>query len=240
MTDPKSIARNLEAIKTRSAAAARLAGRDPAEIRLIVVTKGHPSEIISTLFELGISDIGESYVEEGRTKQVALSQLGGVKWHMIGHVQSRKAQAVAENFDWVHSLDSVKLARRLDRFAGSVGRKLPVLLEVNVSGEANKTGWAVTQTKDQDFLFSAAEEILQSPNLQVRGLMSIAPQVEKPELARPYFQRTRQLRDALAARFAQNGWKELSMGMSDDFESAILEGSTLVRIGTAIVGPRPN
>jgi len=237
--DPDSIQRNLEAVKMRIAAAAKLAGRDPAQIRLVVVTKGHPAETIKALFDLGISEFGESYIEEGRAKQVALVDLSGVKWHMIGHVQSRKAQAVAENYDLVHSIDSLKLARRLDRFAGDAGRKLPVLLECNVSGEATKAGWPVSQDNDRDLLFSEVEELLQLHNLQVNGLMSIAPVMEKPELARPYFEQTRELRDALAERFPQSEWKELSMGMSDDFESAVLEGSTMVRIGTSILGPRP-
>lgn len=240
MTDLDSIPHNLEVVRARIAAAAKLAGRDPSEIRLLVVTKGHSAETIKALLDLGINEFGESYVEEGHVKQVALAHLAAVKWHMIGHVQSRKAQAVAENFDLVHSLDSLKLARRLDRFAGEAGRKLPVLLECNVSGEASKTGWPVAQDSDRDRLIAEVKAILQLPNLQIRGLMSIAPLVGKSELAQPYFQRTRQLRDALAPQFPQAGWKELSMGMSDDFESAILEGSTMVRIGTAILGSRPN
>lgn len=240
MIDPGSIQRNLETVKERIAAAARLAGRDSAEIRLVVVTKGHPAGALQALFDLGIREFGESYIEEGRAKQVALAHLAAVKWHMIGHVQSRKAQAAAENFDLIHSLDSLKLARRLDRFAGQSGRKLPVLLECNVGGEASKTGWPVAKKKDRKHLFAEVEEILELPNLQITGLMSIAPVVEKPELARPYFERTRLLRDALAERFTQAHWKELSIGMSDDFESAILEGATMLRIGTAILGQRPD
>lgn len=219
-------------------AAANRAGRKD-RIELVVVTKGHGAEAITILATLGVTEIGESYVEETRAKQEELTRTAGIRWHMIGHVQSRKADEAARYFHLVHSVDSLKLARRLDRFAGLAGRALPILLELNVGGEASKYGWPASDDK----LFKAAlpqiEEILQLPNLKVRGLMSIAPMTEKPGSARQYFECTRLHRDQLANLFPAGDWSQLSMGMSDDFEVAILEGATLVRIGTAILGPRP-
>jgi pyridoxal phosphate enzyme (YggS family) len=216
------------------AAAARQAGRDPAAVRLVAVTKGHPAEAILTLVELGVSHIGESYVDEALPKQMALGQGASVKWHMIGHVQSRKAQAVAAHFSLVHSVDSIKLAERLDRFAGQAGSKLAVLLECNVSAEASKHGWPVA---DKAAFLDEAQRILNFEHLDLQGLMSMAPYGAGDQAARPYFELTRALRDELAARSGR-ALPELSMGMSGDYEAAILEGATLVRIGTALLGER--
>ena len=240
MIDRKAIEKNLGAVQARIAAATEKAGRDLAEVSLVVVTKGHPAETIQVLFDLGIRAIGESYAEEGRAKQVALSGYSGLKWHMIGHVQSRKAELIAQHFDMLHSVDSLKLARRLNRFAGEAGRVLPILLECNVSGEASKYGWPAADPAFWPALFGEVEQGLTLSNLKLQGLMTIAPIVERPEQARPYFERARRLRDELANRFPQAELSQLSMGMSDDFEPAILEGATLVRIGTAILGPRPD
>jgi pyridoxal phosphate enzyme (YggS family) len=234
MSDPAHIARNLAEVKERMAAAARPAGRDPAAVRLVAVTKGHPAEAILTLVELGVSHIGESYVDEALPKQMALGQGASVKWHMIGHVQSRKAQAVAAHFSLVHSVDSIKLAERLDRFAGQAGSKLAVLLECNVSAEASKHGWPVA---DKAAFLDEAQRILNFEHLDLQGLMSMAPYGAGDQAARPYFELTRALRDELAARSGR-ALPELSMGMSGDYEAAILEGATLVRIGTALLGER--
>lgn len=234
MTDPAQIARNLAEIKERMAAAAKQAGRDPAAVRLVAVTKGHPLEAIRALADLGVTEIGESYVDEALPKQMALGQGASVKWHMIGHVQSRKAQAVASHFLLVHSVDSVKLAERFNGFAGQAGSKLAVLLECNVSAEASKHGWDVA---NRSTFFGDAERILNFDYLDVQGLMSMAPYSPAGEAARPYFERTRVLRDELAARTGRT-LPELSMGMSGDFEAAILEGATLVRVGTALLGER--
>ena len=171
---------------------------------------------------------------------LACSGWTGVEWHMIGHVQSRKAGMVVENYDWVHSLDSLKLARRLDRFAGEVGRKLPVLLECNVSGEQSKFGWEAWRERDWPVLVDQIAPIFEMQHLRVRGLMTMAPFLPDPEEARPFFQRLHRLKDHLAGQFPQADWSELSMGMSADFQVAIEEGATLVRIGTAILGARPN
>ncbi len=237
MIDPAAVGSNLDKVRVRIATSAERAGREPEQIRLVAVTKGHPAEAIRVLADLGVTDIGESYAEEGRAKQMALPSASAVKWHMIGHVQGRKAQLTATYFDLVHSVDSLKLARRLDRFAAESGRVLPVLLECNVSVEASKTGWLVTLDAEREAFYADTEEIMRLPNLMVQGLMSVAPVVESPDLARPYFRKTRQLCDTMAERFPQAKLEELSMGMSGDFEAAIAEGATLVRVGTAILGP---
>ncbi len=157
---------------------------------------------------------------------------------MIGHVQSRKARPVAELFDYLHSLDSLKLARRLDASCGEFGRRLPVLLECNVSGEETKFGYPAWQEDRWDALLPEINEIASLPNLELRGLMTMAPYLDNPEQARPYFSRLRRLRDFLQSRVAGASLSELSMGMSADYQVAIEEGATWVRIGTAIFGPR--
>lgn len=240
MNDQEELKRNLEEVSARIETAANKAGRHASEIRLVVVTKGHPTSIIRRLYELGIREIGESYIEEGREKQEALSSLSDLRWHMIGHIQSRKAEAAAQHFELVHSLESLKLARRLDRFAADAGRVLPVLLECNVSGETSKYGWPAWQEGRWKTLEPEIEELLRLPNVCVHGLMSMAPYLEDTQKARSYFARTRRLRHYLARKFPQADWTQLSMGMSGDFEAAVIEGATILRIGTAIVGPRPN
>ena len=157
---------------------------------------------------------------------------------MIGHVQSRKAADVAAEFHWVHSVDSLKLANRLSRFAHGANRNLPVLLELNVGGEASKYGFPANDQQAFSTNLDEIAQILELPNVSVRGLMSIVPMSSEASQARPFFARTRILRDKLAAMFSSVNWDHLSMGMSGDFEAAILEGSTMVRIGTAILGPR--
>jgi pyridoxal phosphate enzyme (YggS family) len=231
--------RNLAEAKARIEVAAKSAGRETADIQLVVVTKGHPAGVIRDLYDLGVREIGESYIQEGIEKRSALGNLDGLHWHMIGHIQSRKAEAAASHFDMIHSVDSLKLAKRLDRFAGQAGRKLPILLECNVSGESSKYGWPAWEKSQWEFLVPEIEELLSLPNVRVRGLMSMAPFLDDPIEARPFFTRSRQLRDTLAEKFPQADWRQLSMGMSGDFEAAIMEGATMVRIGTAILGERP-
>jgi hypothetical protein len=164
----------------------------------------------------------------------------GVEWHMIGHVQSRKARLVIEHFDLLQSLDSLKLAERLNRMAGEAGRTLPVMLEFNVGGEESKYGWLAAHEKDWPALYPDIEALLGLERLQIRGLMTMPPLETDPEEARIYFRTLRLLRDHLAARYPRADWRELSMGTSADYEAAVQEGATLVRIGTAIVGPRPD
>jgi pyridoxal phosphate enzyme (YggS family) len=239
VSDLKTIQKNLQAVQSRIAAAARAAGRDLNDVRLVVVTKGHPAQAIQNLHDLGVRDIGESYAQEGYAKRLALSALAGLKWHMIGHVQSRKADQVAATFDKLHSLDSVKLSRRLDRFVGEASGSLPVLLECNVSGEASKYGFPASTEKDRAALYTEVEQIVELPRLRIQGLMTIAPFAKSADEAKPHFARLRELREQLKLRFDQTDWTQLSMGMSDDYEAAIAEGATLLRIGTAILGSRP-
>ncbi len=229
-------------ILDRIAAAARRAGRGPESIRLVAVSKGRTLAEIYELAALGHRDFGENRVEEGSDKiNAARRDHKTLIWHMIGHVQRRKARDVAADFDWVHSLDGVPLAERLSRTAGEAGKVIPVLLECNVSGEASKYGLAAhhfeSDGAEWDALCANVEKILAQPHLQVKGLMTMAPVAPEPELARPVFRRLRQLRDRLAARFPAADWNELSMGMTDDFEPAIEEGATLARIGRAIFAP---
>jgi PLP dependent protein len=234
-----NIRENLNRVLERIARAAHSAGRDPDSIQLVVVTKGHPIDVVEEAIAAGAKILGENYIEEGIAKKTALTQVEGIQWHMIGHVQSRKARPVCEHFDWLHSLDSLKLAHRLNGFSADLGRKLPVLLECNVSGEATKFGWPAWQEESWPNLIQALVEVTALPDLKVCGLMTMAPFLESPEQARPYFKRLRRLQGYLASRLSQVDWSELSMGMSGDFEAAIQEGATLVRIGTAILGPRP-
>ncbi|MGH2582069.1 MAG: YggS family pyridoxal phosphate-dependent enzyme [Anaerolineales bacterium] len=238
MIDQKALRRNLEKVQERISNAARLAGRDLHGIRLVVVTKGRPAASVEALVELGVRDIGESYAEEGAAKKRTLANLPGCKWHMIGHIQSRKASLVAEHFDVIHSLDSLKLAMRLDKFIRESGGSMPVLLECNISGEGSKYGWDATEENSQ--LWSDIEQIVKQNGLRIQGLMTIAPIVQSPDEARPYFAKLRELRDALAVRFPGADWSQLSMGMSSDYEAAIMEGTTMLRIGTAILGERPD
>jgi pyridoxal phosphate enzyme (YggS family) len=220
------------------AAAARKSSRSPNEVRLVVVTKSQPLEVVAAAIEAGVKVLGENYPEEGVMKIQSLSGQTGVEWHMIGHVQSRKARLVADNFALLHSLDSLKLAQRLDRFAAERGRILPVLLEFNVGSEQSKFGWNASDQSRWDAFIPEIASLLDLPNLRVHGLMTMPPLGMEPEDSRHFFQRLRQLRDHLALQFPRTDWRELSMGTSADYEVAVEEGATLVRVGTAIVGIR--
>lgn len=220
------------------AAAAKKSGRAPEAVKLVVVTKAQPVEVAQAAIEAGALILGENYAEEGVTKIQFLRDFSAVEWHMIGHVQSRKAQLVAEHFNFMHSLDSLKLAKRLDRFCGEAGRKLPVLLEFNVGGEESKSGWEASDEARWPGVVEEVAQVLALPNLQVRGLMSMPPLGETAEFSRPYFQKVRRLSEFFAEQFSQANFSELSMGTSSDFEVAVEEGATFVRVGTAIVGPR--
>jgi PLP dependent protein len=233
------IAYNYQQVLARIERAAQSAGRNPDTVRLVVVTKGHPPEVVKAVITAGAKYLGENYVEEAGPKIQEISRQSEVEWHMIGHVQSRKARQVCELFSFVHSLDSYKLAARFSRFAAEFGRVLPVLFECNVSGEGTKFGWPAWVERDWDLLIPEFEQILHLPGLEVCGLMTMAPFASDSEAARPCFRRLRHLSDFLARRFPDVSWGELSMGMSADFEVAIQEGATLVRVGTAILGERP-
>jgi hypothetical protein len=219
-------------------AAAHKAGRDPQEVKLVVVTKSQPLEIVTAALEAGATILGENYPEEGVMKIQSLGAQSGVEWHMIGHVQSRKAKLIPGHFALLHSLDSLKLAQRLDRFAEEQNYNLPVLLEFNVGGEGSKSGWDASAESKWDALCPDIEAILDLPNLRVHGLMTMPPLSENPEDSRRFFLRLRLLRDHLASIFPRADWRELSMGTSMDYTVAVEEGATLVRVGTAIVGAR--
>lgn len=235
----ESIRSRHQAIRAQIDAAALRVKRAPASVRLVVVTKTHPVETVRAAIQAGIRDFGENYAEEAVEKIRALGQVEGLCWHMIGHVQSRKADLVAAHFNFMHSLDSLKLANRLERFTAQAGRTLPVLLECNVGGEASKFGYAASTPQDLDFLSREIEQISQLPHLQIRGLMTMPPLYNDPQQTRPFFARLRELRDFLTVRFPAIAWDELSMGTSADFATAVEEGATIVRVGTAILGARP-
>lgn len=233
-----SIRENHQRALDQIAEAAHRSGRSPNDTRLVVVTKTQPLEIVQAAIKAGVHVFGENYPEEGVAKIQALPAQSGVEWHMIGHVQGRKARLVADHFALLHSLDSLKLALRLDRFAAESNRVVPVLLEFNVGGEESKSGWDASNESQWNMLLPEIAELLDLPNLRIRGLMTMPPLGTAPEDSRRFFLRLRLLRDHLASQFPQAGWRELSMGTSLDFEVAVEEGATLVRVGTAIVGAR--
>jgi PLP dependent protein len=218
--------------------AAGLAGRDPSDVKMVVVTKTHSIETVEAVLDAGARYLGENYVEEARTKIEWIGPRTGIEWHMIGHIQSRKTRLVNDYFQYVHSLDRLKTARGLSRAAEEQGKRLPVLLECNVSGEESKFGWPAWQEAAWSELIAPVKEILGLPNLDVRGLMTMAPYSSDPDQARPFFRRLRRLAAFFKERFPELEWEELSMGMTGDFETAIQEGATWVRIGTAILGER--
>lgn len=233
-----TIAKNYQLVQERIANACLRAGRSIEEITLVVVTKGHSIERIRCAIELGIRKFGENYPEEGMEKIITIGKLPEVEWHMIGHIQSRKAGIVVEYYDVVHSLDSIKLGKRLERFAAEKGRKIPVLLECNVSGEETKFGFAASDPKRWHDLLADFSEIAQLPHLEVCGLMTMAPYYDDPEEARVVFRKLVDLQNFLRRTLPEVKWDTLSMGMSSDFEVAIEEGATIVRIGQAILGAR--
>jgi pyridoxal phosphate enzyme (YggS family) len=226
------LAARIRSVRVRVAAAAERAGRDADDIEVIAVSKTVDIERMRAAYQLGMKAFGENRVQEARAKIAAL-RLPLIRWELIGHLQTNKVARAVDLFARVQSVDSVTLAERLDERAAQHGRELPILLEVNVVGEASKTGFA------PDELIGAACAIAALTHLQPQGLMTIAPVADNPEQARPVF---RQL-SALVARLRQDvptvEWRHLSMGMTDDFEVAIEEGATIVRIGRAIFGERP-
>jgi pyridoxal phosphate enzyme (YggS family) len=229
------ISENIAAIQGEIAAAARRAKRRPEDIALMAVSKTHPPALIREAYDAGLRVFGENRVQEFDGKAGALADLAGAQWHMIGHLQTNKAGKAAELFGAVDSVDSVKLAEKLDAAARSLSKKLSVLIEINVGGEAAKSGVA-PDSRELEALLLIAPRL---EALDFRGLMTVPPFSDDREEARPYFRTLRQLRDAIATRkLTAIGTDVLSMGMSHDFEVAIEEGSTCVRVGTAIFGER--
>lgn len=230
-----SISENLAVVRERIAAAARRAGRSPSEIALMAVSKTQPAELIREAYAAGQRLFGENRVQEFSGKSPLFQDLKDADWHLIGHLQTNKAAKAAELFHAIDSVDTLKLAEKLDVAARNAGKKLHVLIEVNVGGEAAKSGVALDSDELEDLLAAA-------PRLEALifcGLMTVVPFTDDSEGARPYFRKLRELRDEIAQRkLPAIAMDQLSMGMSHDFEVAIAEGSTCVRVGTAIFGER--
>ena len=230
-----SVAENIALVREQIAGAARRAGRQPEEITLMAVSKTFSSEHVREAYAAGLRLFGESRVQEFIGKAEALRDLRDIEWHMIGHLQANKAAKAGELFACVESVDSLRLARRLDAAAAQAGRQLSALIEINIGGEQAKSGVSPESSELEEILQAAPE----LKCLQIHGLMSVPPFAEDPEEARPYFRRLRELQKRIAARNPSRVHVGvLSMGMSHDFEVAIEEGSTCVRVGTAIFGER--
>lgn len=240
------IRESLTRVQQRMAEAALRANRAPEDVHLVAVSKTFPAEAVIEAIAAGQRDFGENRVEDALPKKAAVARAcdpgGDVRWHLIGHVQSRKARDAGGHFDLIHSVDSLKLAHKLNAACVATGARQDILLECNVSGEASKSGFAVAEWERDAAMFEAfageVAQIVALPALRVRGLMTMAPIVDEPARTRPFFASLRSLRDVLRERFTNADWVHLSMGMTDDFEAAIAEGATLVRIGRAIFGSR--
>ena len=222
----------LENVKERIRQAAQACGRDAQSVRLVAVSKTVAAETVRPALEAGITILGENYVQEAREKFKALIQYP-VSWHFIGHLQSNKAKYAVRLFDLIHSVDSLRLAKELDKYAKKNDKIQAILIQVNVAKEASKSGVHVEDT------LQLIKEISRLENIALKGLMTMPPFFNAPEKARPYFTALRKLRDQIKMEAISNiSMDELSMGMTGDFETAIEEGATIVRIGTAIFGDR--
>jgi len=222
--------RNLHEIRARMIAACCRAGRDPETVRLLAVTKNQPPDRVREAVDLGLRWFGENRIQEAKAKiPLCPSHL---HWHFIGHLQSNKCRDAAHGFSVIESVDSLSLARELEKWAARSGKKIPVLLEVNVAGESSKFGYR------PEALRAELEAVNALPHIEVRGLMTLAPWAPDPEKARPAFRRLRELKEECGCALGAP-LPELSMGMSGDFEVAIEEGATIIRVGTALFGSRP-
>ena len=224
------IQRNVQNLNERIAAACHAANRNPEEVRLLAVGKTRSIEAIETAAAIGLVDFGENYLQEAESKIDAMPHLS---WHFIGAIQSNKTGLIANRFDWVHTIASLKVAQRLSRQRSQQLGKLQVLIQVNISGESSKSGIP------QDEVPAMFEHIAGLPGVHARGLMTIPAPTADARIQRANFANLRELKENIVARYTPEGFDQLSMGMTDDFEAAIMEGSTWIRIGTAIFGPRP-
>lgn len=222
----------LEQVKARIAKAAAACGRDPGRITLVAVSKTVSADRVAAAVRAGVTDLGENYIQEAREKIQAVAGKA-VTWHFIGHLQSNKAKYAVRLFDLIHSVDSTKLADALDKRAAAIGKVQKVLIQVNISKESSKSGIAPHDTP------ALARHVAGLQNLQLCGLMAVPAFFNAPEKVRPYFKALRDLRDTLNEKYPDLDLRELSMGMTGDFEAAVEEGATMVRIGTAIFGVRP-
>ncbi len=242
-----ALAARLAVLRERIAAAATRSGRPDAVVTLMAVTKNVPAERIRAAYALGLRDFGENRIQDAERKRPAVESLGGAHWELIGHLQTNKVKEALALFERVQSADSLRLLERLEARAAAMGRELPILLEVNAGEEASKLGFAPESVLD------AARALDRFPHLRAQGLMTVAP-IGGEQIVRPVFRRLRAIRDMLREKAPQvstddgsgsssssgsGGWDVLSMGMSDDYEIAIEEGATLVRIGRGLFGPRP-
>jgi pyridoxal phosphate enzyme (YggS family) len=228
-----SVAQNVARVQERIRQAALRVGRDPASVRLVAAAKTVEVARVRAAIAAGVRIIGENYLQEARRK---MGQLGHetVEWHLIGTLQRNKVRYIFDLFDMLHAVDRLELAEEIHRRGARLGRRMPVLLEVNVGGEMSKSGFS------PEALLQAVETLVGYTSLQVCGLMTVPPPTATPEAARPFYRTLRELRDLLVSRGIEGlECSELSMGMTADFEVAIEEGATLVRVGTAIFGPRP-
>ncbi|MGH9406806.1 MAG: YggS family pyridoxal phosphate-dependent enzyme [Terriglobia bacterium] len=221
---------NIQRVRERIARACERAGRRADDVRLIAISKTFSAQLVREAYDTGLREFGENRVQEAAQKLPGISDLG-ITWHLVGHLQSNKAKRATEFFQWVHSVDSVRLAAKLDEASAAGGAKLKILLEVNLGTEEAKSGLA------ENVALEAVEAIRQRPNLDLRGLMAIPPFSDDPEASRSFFRQLRELAEGIRAAGAPN-FRELSMGMSHDFEIAIEEGATMIRVGTAIFGAR--
>jgi PLP dependent protein len=230
--EQERLASNIAAVRASIKEAAEHVGRRPEEITLIAVSKTKPITMVETAYQLGVTNFGENRVQEALPK-IAAFRPQGIRWHMIGRLQSNKAHKVVSSFDTVQSIDSLHLAQALNRYTEVERReRLPVLLEVNIAGELSKAGISEAEVPE------LARQIAKLPYLDLQGLMTVAPRVEDPEEARPTFRALRSLRDRLRNEVPDCSWQHLSMGMTDDYCIAIEEGATIVRVGRAIFGER--
>lgn len=230
-----AVAENLPRVRERIAAAARRSGRDPGAVRVVAVTKGHPPAAIEAALAAGLRDIGENRVEELQRK-APLFEAGTVTWHAIGHIQRRKAAGAARLAALIHSVDSLRLAEKLSRLGEAHGQRIPILVQVNASGEATKGGFPAASAPHE--AVDGIARVAGLPGLRVEGLMTMAPFVADEATLRATFRTTRAVLEAASEIDGVEG-RELSMGMSNDYEVAVEEGSTMVRLGTTLLGPRP-
>ena len=227
----RDVSEIVEEVRGRIAAACERSGRSPDDVEIVAVTKTHGAEVVKEAWDAGLRIVGENKVQEAAWKKPA--SVSGPQWHLIGHLQSNKVRHALELFDFIHSVDSVKLADRINFIADELGATPHVLLEVNVSGEKSKSGMSPDEVQP------TIEHIMEScPRITVEGLMTMAPFSDNPEDARPYFRRLRELRDEVQDRLGV-GLPRLSMGMSGDYEVAVEDGATWVRLGTVLFGDRP-
>ncbi len=235
MDSAAPLVERVNSARSRIAAAAHRSGRSPADVALVAVTKTLPASVVAAAYQVGLTTFGENRVQEGVAKRAELN-LPDTRWELIGHLQTNKVAVALATFDRIQSVDSLRLARMMSERAAARGDDISVLLEVNVAGETSKTGFSPEE------LLDAARQIVALPRLRAAGLMTVAPIAKRAEDVRPIFARLRALREHLqreAPTGRDDAWPELSMGMSDDFEVAIEEGATIVRLGRVLFGERP-